>query len=99
MSIGLKPLNCFVCLFCLWAGALPALAATWQEYRDAGLLAFENADYTESAEHFETALIAAHEAQASHQELGVILEGLRPPISLPDGFGALATRSYSGTAS
>ncbi len=73
MFIGLKPLNCFVCLFCLWAGALPALAATWQEYKDAGLLAFENADYTESAEHFEMALIAAHEAQASHQELGVIL--------------------------
>ena len=76
MSIGLKPLNCFICLFCLWAGALPALAATWQEYRDAGHLAFENADYTESAEHFEMALIAAHEAQASHQELGVILERL-----------------------
>ncbi len=76
MPAGLRTLNCFVCLFFLWAGALPALAATWQEYRDAGLLAFENADYPESAEHFEMALIGAHEAQASHQELGVILERL-----------------------
>ncbi len=74
MSAGLRTLNCFVCLFCLWAGALPALATTWQEYRDAGLLAFENADYLESAEHFEMALIAAHEGQASPQEFGVILE-------------------------
>ncbi len=76
MSAGLRTLSCFVCLFCLWAGALPALAATWQEYRDAGLLAFENADYQESVEHFEMAFTAAHEAQASPQKLGVILERL-----------------------
>ena len=76
MSAGLRTLNCFVCLFCLWAGALPALATTWQEYRDAGLLAFENTDYLEAAEHFEMALIAVHEAQAGPQNLGVILERL-----------------------
>ena len=74
MSTGLRTLNCFVCLCCLWAGALPALATTWQEYRAAGLRSFENTDYLESAEHFEMALIAAHEVQASPQELGVILE-------------------------
>ncbi len=76
MSIGLKPLNCFVCLVCLWAGTQPALAATWQEHRDAGFLAFTNADYMVSAEHLEKALTAAHEGQASTQERGLILEKL-----------------------
>ena len=76
MSIGLRPLNCFVCLVCLWAGTMPALAATWQEHRDAGFLAFTSADYMVSAEHLEKALTAAHEGQASAQERGVILEKL-----------------------
>ena len=44
MSIGFKSLAGFVCLACLWAGTQPALAATWQEHRDAGFLAFANAD-------------------------------------------------------
>ena len=76
MSIGLKPLNCLVCLVCLWAGTQPALAAAWQEHRDAGFLAFTNADYMVSAEHLEKALTAAHEGQASAQERGLILEKL-----------------------
>jgi hypothetical protein len=76
MSIGSKPLACFVCLVCLWAGTQPALAATWQEHRDAGFVAFANADYMVSAEHLEKALATAHEGQASAQERGVILEKL-----------------------
>lgn len=76
MSAELRPLKCVICLFCLWVGALPAQATTWQEHRDAGFLAFDNADYRESAEHFELALTAAHEGQASAQEVGVILERL-----------------------
>lgn len=76
MSAGLRPLNFLVCLVCLWAGTLPALATTWQEYRDAGLRAYANTDYMESAEQLEKALAAAHESQASPEELGAILENL-----------------------
>ena len=76
MSLGSRPLACLVCLVCLWAGVQPALAATWQEHRDAGFLAFANADYMVSAQHLETALITAHEEQASAQERGTILEKL-----------------------
>ena len=76
MSIGLRPLVCLVCLVCLWAGTRPALAATWQEHRDAGFLAFANADYMVSAQHLEKALTTAHEGRASAQERGMILEKL-----------------------
>lgn len=76
MSAGLRPLKLLVCLACLWAGTLPALAATWQEYRDAGFRAFANTDYLASAEHLEKALAAAHDSQASPQELGEILDRL-----------------------
>ncbi len=79
MSIGLRSLTSFVCLACLvglWAGTQPALAATWQEHRDAGFLAFANADYMVSAKHLEKALTTAHEGQASAQERGMILEKL-----------------------
>jgi hypothetical protein len=79
MSIGLRSLTSFVCLACLvglWAGTQPALAATWQEHRDAGFLAFANADYMVSAQHLEKALTTAPEGQASAQERGMILEKL-----------------------
>jgi len=76
MSIGLRSLASLVFLVCLWAGTQPALAATWQEHRDAGFFAFANADYMVSAQHLETALATAPEGQASAQERGMILEKL-----------------------
>jgi len=76
VSIGFRSLASFVCLVCLLAGTQPALAATWQEHRDAGFLAFANADYTVSAQHLEKALTTAPEGQASAQERGLILEKL-----------------------
>jgi hypothetical protein len=76
MSLGSRPLACLVCLVSLLAGAQPAPAATWQDHRDAGFLAFANADYMASAEHLEKALAAAHEGQARVQERGIILEKL-----------------------
>ncbi len=76
MSAGLRPLIRLVCLVCLLAAAEPALAATWQEYRDAGFHAFANTDYSASAEQLEKALAAAHDSQASPQELGEILDTL-----------------------
>ena len=76
VSIGFRSLASFVCLVCLLAGTPPALAATWQEHRDAGFLAFANADYMVSAQHLEKALTTAPEGQASAQERGMILEKL-----------------------
>ena len=76
VSIGFRSLAGFVCLVCLLAGTQPALAATWQEHRDAGFLAFANADYMVSAQHLEKALTTAPEGQASSQERGRILETL-----------------------
>ena len=76
VSIGFRSLAGFACLVCLLAGTQPALAATWQEHRDAGFLAFANADYMVSAQHLEKALTTAPEGQASSQERGRILETL-----------------------
>jgi len=77
MPLVSRPLACFVCLVCLlWAGTQPAPAATWQEHKEAGFLAFANADYMVSAQHLEKALTTAPEGQASAQERGRILETL-----------------------
>ncbi len=76
MSAGLRPLKHLVCLVCLWAATQPALAATWQEQRDAGFRAFANTDYLASAEHLEKALAAARDSQAGPRELGEILDTL-----------------------
>ena len=75
-SNGSRPLACVVFLVWLWAGVQPAPAAAWREHRDAGFLAFANADYMASAEHLEKALAAAHEGPASAEERGVIFEKL-----------------------
>lgn len=76
MSVWSRALTCYLCILCLLTGPPPAAAGTWQEERDAGFLAFSNADYAEATEHFEKALASAREAQASPEELGVILERL-----------------------
>ena len=52
------------------------LAATWQEDRDTGFLAFSNADYRDAVEHLKRALGTAEKGGASAQELGLILEKL-----------------------
>lgn len=76
MFSQLRALSFVLCLPCFGIGALPALAVTWQEERDAGVLAFSNADYAEAAERLERAFAAAREGQASPEELGAILEKL-----------------------
>ncbi len=76
MSQGLRPLALLACLASLWAGPGTALAAAWQDHREAGFLAFDNADYAAAAEHLENALAAADQSQASARERGVVLERL-----------------------
>lgn len=76
MSHATRPLALLAFLVSLWAGLGFAVAATWQEHRDAGFLAFANADYAASAEHLERALARAEQSQASAQERGIILERL-----------------------
>jgi hypothetical protein len=76
MSHGTRPLALLICLVSLWVGLGTAQAATWQEHRDAGFLAFANADYAASAEHLERALARAEQGQASARERGVIFERL-----------------------
>lgn len=76
MSVRSRALTCCLCILCLLTGPPPAAAGAWQEERDAGFLAFSNADYAEATEHFEKALAGAREGQASPEELGVILERL-----------------------
>lgn len=73
-SALLRLLPLFVCLFCLWAGALPALAATWQEHRDAGFLAFSKADYGQAVDHLKKAIGPAEKEGASAEELSEMLE-------------------------
>jgi len=82
-----KLLALFVCLFALWAGALPALAASWQEHRDAGFLSFSNADYRDAVEHLKRAIDAAEEEGASAEELGLILEKLTTSYFATGWFG------------
>ena len=72
----IRALICFICILGPLTGAGLARAETWQEQRDAGFLAFSNADYAESAEHLEKALAGARAGQASPEQLGSILERL-----------------------
>ena len=60
----------------LVAGAPSALAATWQEHKDAGLSAFDSGDYPEAVAQFEEAISFAKEAGAADQDLGYLLENL-----------------------
>lgn len=76
MSIRLNLLKNLVFIVCLWAATMPALAATWQEYRDAGFRAFANTDYADSVGYLEQALTAAQEARAAPKEVGEILQKL-----------------------
>jgi hypothetical protein len=75
----LRALACVVFLSCLGSGPsgpAPALAATWQDVRDAGFRAFSDTDYLEAARLLEKALAGAREDQASAEDRGVILHRL-----------------------
>jgi hypothetical protein len=73
-TAALRALACAVFLLCLGGG--PALAASWQEVRDAGFRAFSDTDYREAARLLEQALAGAREAQASAEDRGVMLHRL-----------------------
>lgn len=76
MLSRLKTLACLLCFLALPAGPQAVAAATWQEQRDAGIRAFNDADYAAAAERLAAALTPARDAQASPEELGAILERL-----------------------
>jgi len=76
MSSRFRALAYLLCLLALPAGTQAAAAASWQEQRDAGLRAFSDADYAESAERLAAALAAARQGEASPEELGAILDRL-----------------------
>lgn len=85
-----SPLNCVVCLvglLCLSAMMSPARAASWQEQRDAGFLAFSNADYAAAAGLLEKAVAAARDGQASPQEMGEMYQRLTTAYLATRWFG------------
>ena len=88
MSLGPRPLACLIFWLALWAGAGSASAATWQDHRDAGLLAYANADYGAAAERLEMALSgSAEDGHVGPRDRGVMLEKLATAYLATRWFG------------